>query len=123
MSYPSDEVFEESHRGGRIRSAHLFDLAWQREAEFSDRAFGLPTERGPRGPLKHLAKEAMEAHANPDDLEEYADCFMLAIDAPRRAGFTPEQLLRAVLVKIEKCKQRTWPRRSGDADEAVEHER
>lgn len=107
----------------RLLESETFDLVWQREQEFSDRAFGTPSERGSLGPLKHLAKEAQEALDNPSDVTEYADCLMLVIDAARRQGFTKEQLLAAVLAKIATCEQREWPRSDGDANEAVEHRR
>lgn len=76
---------------------------------------------GPIGPLKHLAKEAVEAQEAPDDLSEYADCFMLIIDAARRAGFGLEQLTIAAVVKLAKNKLRKWS--VPLPDEAVHHVR
>ncbi|WP_368083466.1 dATP/dGTP pyrophosphohydrolase domain-containing protein [Klebsiella michiganensis] len=64
---------------------------------------------GPVGPLKHLAKEAIEAAAEPDDLSEWADMQFLMWDAQRRAGITDEQITLAMVEKLAVNKQREWP--------------
>jgi hypothetical protein len=63
-------------------------ILWDRQAEWSQATFGTDAERGPTGPLKHLEHEAREAQAAPDDPSEYADCFLLILDAARRSGMT-----------------------------------
>ncbi|CAM6812886.1 DUF550 domain-containing protein [Klebsiella quasipneumoniae subsp. similipneumoniae] len=75
-------------------------------AEWSQATFG---NVGPIGPLKHLAKEAMEAAAEPDDLSEWADMQFLLWDAQRRAGITDEQITQAMIEKLAVNKQREWP--------------
>ncbi len=75
-------------------------------AEWSQATFG---NVGPIGPLKHLAKEAMEAAAEPDDLSEWADMQFLMWDAQRRAGITDEQITQAMIEKLAVNKQREWP--------------
>ncbi|HDO7098581.1 TPA: DUF550 domain-containing protein [Klebsiella pneumoniae] len=75
-------------------------------AEWSQATFG---NVGPVGPLKHLAKEAMEAAAEPDDLSEWADMQFLLWDAQRRAGITDEQITQAMIDKLAVNKQREWP--------------
>ena len=75
-------------------------------AEWSQATFG---NVGPIGPLKHLAKEAMEAAAEPDDLSEWADMQFLLWDAQRRAGITDEQITQAMIEKLAVNKQRSWP--------------
>jgi len=94
---------------------------WNEQAAWSHEVFGLPSVRGPLGPLKHLAKEAVEAQSKPDDLEEYSDCLFLVFDACRRAGFTWPELLEACWVKLAKNKAREWP--AASVDEPVEHVR
>ena len=94
---------------------------WQAQAQWSHKVFGPSSVRGPLGPLKHLAKEALEAQANPADLEEYADCLFLVIDSCWRAGFTFDELLEACWRKLEKNKARVWS--VGSPDEPVEHVR
>ena len=87
--------------------------------QWSQRTFGLDTERGPVGPLKHLAKEALEAAACFDDPWEYADCLILILDASRRAGITPNELIQHAQQKMEINKRRIWPKPV--ADQPCEH--
>ncbi|EOD2761879.1 dATP/dGTP pyrophosphohydrolase domain-containing protein [Salmonella enterica] len=75
-------------------------------AAWSQATFG---DVGPVGPLKHLAKEALEAAAAPDDLSEWADLQFLLWDAQRRAGISDEQITLAMVEKLAVNKQREWP--------------
>lgn len=75
-------------------------------AAWADKTFG---SIGPVGPLKHLAKEALEAAAAPDDLSEWADMQFLLWDAQRRAGITDEQITQAMVEKLVVNKNRQWP--------------
>lgn len=99
------------------------DLA-RDHAEWSRETFGDDESRGPMGALKHLEKEAVEAqqavgtHAIN---EELADCLLLLLDASRRSGVKPLQLVKAAQEKMEKNKARTWLQPI--ADEPVEHVR
>ncbi|MCV6600288.1 MAG: DUF550 domain-containing protein [Cohaesibacter sp.] len=86
-----------------------FETLWDHHARWSDTTFGSDMLVGPIGPLKHLKKEADETLANPDNLEEYADCLMLLMDATRRAGFSPGILICAARLKLEVNKARKWP--------------
>ena len=95
---------------------------WKQHSEWSQATFGLDSERGPIGPLKHLAKEAVEAQEDTTDIEEFADCLFLICDATRRAGFTWDQLISAAFKKLEKNKSRTW-QKPVNSDEPVEHVR
>jgi len=78
------------------------------QSKWSQETFGSDEVRGPIGPLKHLEQEAKEAQEAPNDIEEYADCFLLLLDATRRAGFTFRELLKASEEKLEVCKSRKW---------------
>lgn len=94
------------------------------QTEWSQKTFGSDQERGPIGPLKHLAKEAKEASAasTPDELiKELADCFLLLLDATRRGKFTMQDLIDAALEKMDVNRNRQWP--APKADEPVEHVR
>ncbi|CAH5079751.1 Eaa1 [Klebsiella oxytoca] len=82
------------------------DQVRREHAKWSQATFG---NVGPVGPLKHLAKEAMEAAAEPDDLSEWADIQFLMWDAQRRAGITDEQITQAMIEKLAVNKQREWP--------------
>jgi len=102
-----------------MKDVHEF---WYQQSIWSQETFGLDTERGPIGALKHLAKEAVEAQMVPTDLEEYVDCLFLVFDATRRAGYSFDDLLQGAFEKLEKNKRRVWPK-PGPGDEPVEHVR
>lgn len=89
------------------------------QAEWSQATFGSDLERGPKGALLHLEKEAREAFDAPEDVSEFADCLLLILDASRRAGFEPTYLLQQTYDKLQICKQRKWPKPDGDTP--VEH--
>ena len=89
-------------------------------AEWSDNQFGLPSVRGPEGPLKHLQKEVKEALAQQNDVSEYADCLLLVLDAARRAGFNSHMLLDAAITKLHINIHREWPKLQ-DPNLPVEH--
>ena len=95
---------------------------WNDHADWSRKTFGDNRTRGPLGPLKHLAKEAVEAQEKPDDRSEYADFFLLICDAARRSGMTLSDLFDEAEKKLEICKTRKW--KTGVPEgEAVEHVR
>jgi NTP pyrophosphatase (non-canonical NTP hydrolase) len=97
------------------------DLA-RDQASWSQATFGSDDDRGPLGPLKHLEKEAREAQSavgSAELREELADCFILILDASRRAGIKPMQLVEASQEKMAKNRKRTWPKPI--PDEPVEH--
>jgi hypothetical protein len=77
-------------------------------AKFSNKTFGDEFERGPEGPINHLKKEVNELLESPLDRHEYADCFLLLVDAYRRAGGNIYDMLKAVEEKIEINKNREW---------------
>ncbi|MEO5927679.1 MAG: dATP/dGTP pyrophosphohydrolase domain-containing protein, partial [Patescibacteria group bacterium] len=92
----------------RLReSERAFLSLAEEQAEWSQRTFGTDAERGPTGPLEHLAEEACEAIQNPSDVTEYADCLLLVLDAARRARFCASALLAAACEKLAVNKQRT----------------
>lgn len=91
------------------------------QAEWSQATFGSDAERGPIGPLKHLAKEVQEALANIDDPMEYVDCFFLVLDASRRAKIPANRLLELAFEKLEINKRRKWNKPT--SDDPVEHDR
>lgn len=92
------------------------------QSEWSQKTFGSDDARGPVGALCHLEREAVEAIAawngRPFDAaafrEELADCLLLLLDAARRGGTQPADLIRAAAEKMVKNKARTWPKTTGD---------
>lgn len=111
---------------------HVSDKAqrfWDEHSEWSQATFGLDSERGPLGPLRHLEKEAREAYLElvlPDEdtsekLElELADCLFLIFDAARRAGMSLDKLLDKCFEKLEINKNRKW--KTPNENGVVEHE-
>ena len=83
------------------------------QAEWSQKTFGGDFVRGPLGALRHLeleAREAQDAAVNGGLTEELADCFLLVLDAARRHGLKPMQLVEAAVKKMEVNKSREWPK-------------
>ena len=107
------------HDSNALEFGRLFRRLVSEQAEWSQKAFGSDDKRGPIGALKHLEKEAVEAQDSPSDIVEYADCLLLIVDASRRAGFNPHQLVEAAYEKLQVCKSREWP--TPTSDEPVEH--
>lgn len=129
-----------------VEFADAFSDLVRDQAEWSQATFGTDQERGPLGALKHLEKEAREAQEaartinecrangvadNPISadpvggwrdsalLVELADCLLLLLDASRRAGVKPMELVRAAQRKMEVNKSRQWPKPTDD--QPVEH--
>jgi hypothetical protein len=106
---------------------------WNEQGEWSQKTFGLDSERGPAGPLDHLEKEAKEAYYEvvsgdyldePEKLDtEIADCLFLVFDAARRSGMTLDGLLDTAFRKLEVNKQRKWQTPTPGVELAIEHVR
>jgi hypothetical protein len=69
----------------------------------------------------HLMKELVEISAKPQDVVEWADAFLLLMDATAFAGFTMDQIYEACRAKHAVNRAREW----GEPDEhgVVEHVR
>ena len=102
---------------GAIDAAHI-----ARQRVWSADTFGL----GKRtlGVLDHIRKELTEIEADPDDLGEWVDVIILAIDGAWRAGWEPQQIIDAVKAKQATNEARSWPDwRTMSEDQAIEHHR
>ena len=100
-----------------IDAAHI-----ERQRAWSLATFG----PGPRtaGVLDHIRKELAEIAAAPDDLSEWVDVIILALDGAWRAGHEPQQIIDAVVAKQTKNEAREWPDwRTAAPDKAIEHVR
>jgi len=74
--------------------------------------------------LDHIQKELKEIVAEPNDLEEWIDVLMLALDGAWRAGYSPEQVVAKLEFKRRKNEKRKWPDwRTSDPTKAIEHVR
>lgn len=110
------------------------------QAAWSQATFGTDAERDGVGALEHLAREAKEAkeaalalrgcekqcglryaEAQQDMRSELAGCLILLLDASRRQGVTPAELVFAAHCKMQVNKGRTWNKPTGD--EPTEHVR
>jgi NTP pyrophosphatase (non-canonical NTP hydrolase) len=109
----------------------IYDLVHS-QSEWSQKTFGSDEERGPVGALRHLEIEAREACEEwrfyrsgqselQDVKEEFADCFLLLLDASRRAGLSFQELLDAAVAKHEKNKRREWPKVEAGGESPVLH--
>lgn len=96
-----------------------------RQIDWSRHTFG-PQEKVDRVPgvIAHLRKEIDEVEAKPDDLEEWVDVIILAIDGAWRSGHSPYMICKALEAKQIKNKSRSWPDwRTAPLGEAIEHVR
>lgn len=91
------------------------------QREFSLKTFG-PGART-AGVIDHIRRELVEIEAAPDDVSEWIDVVILALDGALRAGHEPEQVAAALRTKLDKNKARKWPDWRGNEDKAIEHVR
>lgn len=70
---------------------------FEEHRRWSLRTFG---KRKPEPPLYHLQEEVEEMLDNPKDIKEYADGILLIMDAAQNAGFTPEEVIAAMMQKF-----------------------
>lgn len=86
----------------------------KRRNEFSSTTFGTPAQRSCLGPLYHLQEEVKELIENPNDEMEWADCFLLILDAAWRKGYTIDDLTKFANIKLEINKKRIWKKTEND---------
>lgn len=93
------------------------------QIQFSIKAFG-PGDRT-NGVVDHIEKELDEIiKSDGQDLSEWIDVIILALDGAWRAGHTPIQITTALRAKFDKNKLRKWPDwRTADPNKAIEHVR
>lgn len=103
----------------RINEAGLIDYL-KRQWLWSKQTFG-PGKRT-RGIIQHIGKELLEIEAKPEDLSEWVDVMILAMDGYWRHGGTPGQLMHDLQAKQNKNFARIWPTPKSE-DDAIEHER
>jgi hypothetical protein len=90
--------------------------------EWSMATFG--TDQRTLGLCDHITKELAEIKAAPHDLSEWIDVAILAFDGAWRAGYTPAQIVAALVAKQAKNIARKWPPLAEqDPDKAAEHDR
>lgn len=91
-----------------------------RQRKFSYKTYG-PGGRD-NGIVDHIRKELVEIEEAPEDLEEWVDVIILAIDGAWRAGFGPQEIIDAIVAKQLKNENRQWPDwRTAEPGKAIEH--
>ena len=102
------------NRPAAIDAAHIV-----RQREWSMRTFG---PQHTDGVLDHIGRELDEIRKAPEDLSEWADLILLAIDGAQRTGAEPQDILDAVKAKQSVNETRTWADwRTQDPSKAIEH--
>lgn len=97
--------------------AHLY-----RQRAFSRATFG-PGKRT-AGVVDHIKRELVEIEARPNDLHEWIDVILLALDGAWRSGHSPEQIAAALANKQTVNEERDWPEwRTVAPDKAIKHVR
>ena len=66
------------------------------------------------GLIKHIQKELLEIEKNPDDLLEWIDVIILAMDGAHRLGYSPDEITQALVNKMRINKNRVYPKVSED---------
>lgn len=89
-----------------------------RQREWSFDIFGPGARLG--GLTKHIAKELQEILERPNEVMEWVDVVILALDGAWRAGYTPKQIQDAMERKQQINFKRRWPTPESE-DEPVEH--
>ncbi len=111
----SDSLGQEERDGkSGLESFLARQIAW------SQNTFGPGTRVG--GLTKHIAKELEEIRAKPDDLSEWVDVIILALDGYWRNGGTANAIMDDLIAKQRKNFQRTYPMPTSQ-DEPSEHVR
>jgi hypothetical protein len=92
----------------------------ERQKNFSLRTFG-PGQRT-QAVIDHIRKELKEIEKEPEDLEEWIDVVMLALDGAWRAGHEPQNIANKLAEKLVKNESRNWPDwLTSDPNKAIEH--
>ena len=74
--------------------------------------------------VSHIIKELGEIMDDPDDIYEWIDVIILALNGASRRGFTPEHIVQALQDKMEINKKRDWPNyRLHPKDKPLEHDK
>ena len=84
---------------------------------FANDTFGNTSD--PLPPLHHLKEEVDELIEAPGDITEFADCFILLVQAAKRSGFNMNDLYKASREKHRINTQREWG--APDANGVVKH--
>lgn len=91
-----------------------------RQRNWSTKTFG--AGKRTEGLIDHIQKELEEIRTNPNDIEEWINVVILALDGAWRVGYTPVEIADAIRLKQSKNEQRIWPDwREAEAGKAIKH--
>jgi hypothetical protein len=118
-----EKLFEERDAAISQKTERFIRFA-KEQAEWSRATFGSDTERGPVGPLKHLAKEVEECLAKPSDRMEYADLQSrpTSDDPVEHVRTVEERAQKAETLKTENARLRKALRDLVDAEWMMSHD-
>lgn len=91
-----------------LKDLDNFNKFCEDRKNFSYSTFGDSNTRGCESPLLHLREEISELIENPNDEMEWADCWLLLLDAACRKGYTVDDLVEFGKRKLEINKKREW---------------
>ncbi|WP_457939344.1 dATP/dGTP pyrophosphohydrolase domain-containing protein [Mesorhizobium sp. 10J20-29] len=97
-----------------------FEIFVEKHRNWSYATFG--SGRQTTGLIRHIQKELEEIRQSPDDLSEWVDVMLLALDGYLRHGGTVENALRDMQAKQDKNLARRWVAAT-DESTPVEHNR
>lgn len=112
-----------------VANLNLFEHLWRQKA-FSLKTFGPAHDRSWEGVIDHIQKELREIASEhvagcPSRealLEEWIDVAILTFDGALREGFSPAEIVAALLAKQIKNEGRKWPDwRAATPGKAIEH--
>jgi hypothetical protein len=103
-----------------LKDLNKFNKFCEDRKQFSHSTFGTPESRGCAAPLLHLKEEVQELIDNPDDEMEWADCWLLFLDAASRKGYSVDDLVDFGNKKLEINKLRSWKKREDGVFKHVE---
>lgn len=106
----------------RLREASIDAAHIDRQRAWSENTFG-PYPRLD-GVVDHIRRELVEVVESGNDLSEWVDVLMLALDGACGSGASSQQIIDALKAKLEVNEARTWPDwRTADRSKAIEHVR
>lgn len=97
-----------------------FESHLARQFSWSAKTFGPP--RGVLGVIDHIRQELGEIEQAPNDVEEWIDVVILALDGAFRSGATPGEVIAMLEYKQAKNEKRVWPDwRTAEPGKAINH--
>lgn len=93
-----------------------------RQWGWSRKTFGPATESSIEGVLAHIREELEEVAEHPEDVFEWIDIIILAIDGALRSGHSPQLIVEALAAKQRRNELRQWPDwRTVDRSKPINH--